>query len=422
MFYDIIIIGGGASGLCTAIQSKTENNTILILEHNNMVGKKILSTGNGRCNLTNVNATVSLFDSNPEGLIPYMTSGDPAFYTEVLSRFDCMDTINFFADMGLLCTDKNGYIYPKSEQASSVLELLKCRCEDLGIEIVTGHDVKTITKKKDSRFIVDSRYECNNLVIATGGMSGAATGNDGSGYKMAEVFGHEIIDPIPALCGIRCSDNIFKHLKGTRTDGRLSFSAGQQNVSVQGNIQFTDYGISGIPTFQISSIIGYMLSIGEQPVITIDFLPDIAMYDLVNILYKNFQLIPGKNKEIKPYDRMLIGLLNKNVVSAVMRQYSYSRDNSTVDAMCLALARVIKLFQVHPYELMPFENAQTTAGGIFTDQVNPDTMESTLVKGLFFAGEVLDVNGICGGYNLQWAFSTAAICGKALKTRQSLIL
>jgi len=420
MFYDIIIIGGGASGLCTAIWSKTENNSVLVLEHNSMVGKKILSTGNGRCNLTNVNASVDLFDSNPEGLIPYMTSGDPLFYQEVISQFDCRDTVNFLADMGLLCTDKDGYIYPRSLQAASVQELLKNRCLDLGIELVTNHDVQTITKKKNSEFIIDSKYEAHDLVIATGGMSGASTGNDGSGYKMARIFGHRIIDPIPALCGIKCSDSCFKYLKGTRADAKLSLKAGEQEINVQGNVQFTDYGISGIPSFQISSIIGYMLAIGSMPVITIDFIPEIALYELVNLLYRNYTILPDSIKKQKPQERMLSGLLNKNIINIILRQYSQVKDVSSPDAMCLSLAKIIKMFQVHPYELMPFENAQTTAGGVFTGDIDPLTMESRLVRGLFFTGEILDVNGICGGYNLQWAFSTSYICGKTLRTRKAL--
>ncbi|MCF0228077.1 MAG: aminoacetone oxidase family FAD-binding enzyme [Parasporobacterium sp.] len=422
MYYDIIIVGGGASGLCTAIHAKTENNSILILDHNNIPGKKILSTGNGRCNLTNVNASVDLFGSNPEGLVPYMTSGDPLFYHEVIKQFDCHDTVNFFAENGLFCIDKNGYVYPRSEQASTVLEILRSRCEDLGIEIRTGHDVKTITKKKDALFVVDSMFECTNLVIATGGLAGANTGNDGSGYKMAQSFGHELVEPIPALCGIRCRDDFFKYLKGTRTDGKLAFKADNRDINVHGNIQFTDYGISGIPTFQISSIIGYMLSIGEQPVISIDFLPDIALVDLVKLLQNNYRLNHSDLKEIKPDERMLIGLLNKNVAMVILRQYAHVKDNSSVESMCVAIARLIKVFQVHPYELMAFENAQTTAGGIYTGDVNSRTMESMKIKGLFFTGEVLDVNGICGGYNLQWAFSTAAICGRALKARQALRL
>ena len=422
MFYDIIIIGGGASGLCTAIQSKTEINTVLVLDHNSVPGKKILSTGNGRCNLTNVNASVDLFDSNPEGLVPYMTSGDPLFYQQVISQFDCHDTVNFFAENGLLCTDKNGYIYPRSEQAVSVQEVLKNRCEDLGIDVVVNHDVRSITKKKDHEFVVDSRYECLNLVLATGGLSGASTGNDGSGYKMAQSFGHHLIDPTPALCGIRCNDQIYRYLKGTRTDGKLSFKAQGKEISVHGNIQFTDYGISGIPAFQISSIIGYMLAIGETPVITVDLMPEIALYELVNLLYRNYKLIPSKKRHDKPAQRMLAGILNQNVINAVIRRFSAAGSANDPDSMCLALARAIKLFQVHPYELMPFENAQTTAGGICTDEIDPLTMESKLVKGLFFTGEIIDVNGICGGYNLQWAFSTASICGKTLQARQSLRL
>ena len=420
MFYDIIIIGGGASGLCTAIWSKKENNTVLVLEHNSIAGKKILSTGNGRCNITNAFASVELFDSNPEGLIPYMTSGDPLFFQEAVSQFDCHDTINFLGDLGMLCTDKEGYIYPRSAQASSVQEILTAKCSDLGVDVVTGHDVKTITKKKNSEFIVDSKYESHNLVIAAGGLSGTNTGNDGSGYQMARSFGHTIINTIPALCGIKCSDSFFRILKGTRADGMLSFASGGTQISVRGNIQFTDYGISGIPAFQISSIIGYMIADGMAPVITVDFIPEIALYDLVQLLYRNYTSLPKSVRSQKPEERMLKGLLGRNVINAVLRQYAHVKDTSSPDAVCLALARTIKMFQVHPYDLMPFENAQTTAGGVSTDEIDPLTMESKLVKGLFFTGEIMDVNGICGGYNLQWALTTAYICGTTISRRKSL--
>ena len=416
MIYDIIIIGGGASGLCTAIQAKKPDNSILILEHNNKVGKKILSTGNGHCNLTNTNACVEMFEYNPEGIVPYMTSGNFEFIEKIIGRFDFEDTINFFAELGLLCTDKNGYIYPRSEQAASVLEILTYKCTDLDIEIITDTDVNKIEKYNDI-FTVNSVYQARNVVIATGGRSGNKTGNDGSGYILAKKFGHEIIDPIPALCAIKCSDDFFDSIKGIRADGMLLVESFNKKIKVYGNIQFTDYGISGIPSFQISPIIGYMLETAAAPVVYIDFLPDISLYDLVRLIKHNYENIKYSGSDIDVSYRLIHGILNNRLCELILGQLKLKVSEENIDNCALALAKKIKLFEVHPSELMSFENAQSTAGGIFTDEIDPESMESLLINGLYFTGEVVDVNGICGGYNLQWAFSTAAVCASALRDK-----
>ena len=417
MKYDIIIIGGGASGLCTAINAKTDKNSVLVLEHNDRVGKKILSTGNGHCNLTNSYACANMLEYTPEGLYPYMTSGDPSFAFDCISSFGMEETINFFAEAGLICTNSNGYIYPNSMQASTVLDILRFRCEDLGIDIVTDYHINELNKG-NGLFHIDFKYSCEKLVIATGGLSGNNTGNDGSGYKYAESFGHTIVKTVPALCGIKCSDTYFKSLKGTRVDGRLTFTSGSKEISICGNLQFTEYGISGIPAFQVSSIIGYMLANGEHPEIMIDFVPDFSIYDLTAILLKNYEnLIKDKNI-LHPDSRLLLGLLNKNIIPVILREYIQKLSiNKPVDeqAMCLSLAKIMKMFVAHPVETMPFSNAQTTAGGVYTKEIDPKTMQSKLVDNLYFAGEVIDVNGICGGYNLQWAWTTGHICGNALK-------
>lgn len=404
MKYDIMIIGGGASGLCTAIMSKTENNSILIIDHEDRVGKKILSTGNGKCNLTNRYCKVELFASNPEGIYPYYPEENRSFAEEVIGHFDCDQTIDFFQSLGMLLEDKNGYLYPRSEQASSVLDILRFRCEDHGIEIVTNYQPMKITRK-NGLFHVDDEFTGKNLVLATGGMSVPKTGSDGSGYEYAKAFGHTIVDPIPCLCALRCSDPFFKELAGVRTDGKVSLLDDEKNtrMEVSGNLQFNDYGVSGIPIFQISSVAGRMLEEGKNISLRIDLLPEISMEDLGAFLDRKA-------------DHMLLGVLNKKLASVIEKEAKKKTDHEDVTPGNLR-AMIIKKFKVHPVKLNPFAESQVTAGGISVDEICPDTCASRIVENLYFAGEIIDINGICGGYNLQWAWATAHAVSKALKAQ-----
>lgn len=404
MKYDTIIIGGGASGLCTAILSKTENNSILIIDHADRVGKKILSTGNGKCNLTNRFCKVDLFDSNPEGIYPYYPEQNRSFAESVIGQFDSDQTISFFESLGMLLEDKNGYIYPRSEQASSVLDMLRFRCEDLGIDMVTNYQPMKITRKK-GLFHVDDEYSCHNLVLATGGMSVPKTGSDGSGYEYAKAFGHSIVEPIPCLCALRCSDPFFKELAGVRNDSKVTLLDEEKNplMEVTGNLQFNDYGVSGIPVFQISSLAGRLLKEGKQLFLRIDLLPEFSMQELGEFLDQK-------------KDHMLLGILNKKLAMVVEKEARNKKDHDDVTPGNLR-AMIIKKFKVHPVSLNPFTESQVTAGGVSVDEISPDTCASKLVVNLYFAGEIIDINGICGGYNLQWAWATAHAVAKAIKAQ-----
>lgn len=396
MKYDIIIIGGGASGLCTAIMSKKENNSVLVIEHNDRVGKKILSTGNGKCNLTNTFCKVDLFDKNPEGIYPYYPLKNKAFIEEIISRFDAEDTIDFFNHLGILCENKNGYIYPRSEQASSVLDCLRFQCEALGVDFLLNYQPVKIIKKAN-RFFIDKELSCDKLVLATGGMSAPKTGSDGSGYEIAKSFGHKIIEPVPSLCGIRCSDKFFKELAGVRNDSKLRLfdENNELLMEVSGNLQFNDYGISGIPSFQLSSILGKMFRERKKLKIKIDLLPEIDQISLEEFL--------SKKKE-----NVLLGVLNKKLDTVLQKELKKKLEQcKEIDyARCLSL--LIKNFKVQPVGLCSFSESQVTAGGVCVDEIKPYSCESRLVDNLYFAGEIMDINGICGGYNLQWCWSTAA--------------
>ncbi|MCF0141954.1 MAG: NAD(P)/FAD-dependent oxidoreductase, partial [Parasporobacterium sp.] len=220
MYYDIIIIGGGASGLCLASQVKTENIKVLVIDHSDRVGKKLLSTGNGKCNLTNMYACTSEFQSNPENIYPYFTSGNNDFIETVINAFDCHDSIKMFNNLGILTENKNSYIYPRSEQASAVLDMFRNKAEELGVDVITNLQPLKFSERS-GYFYVDN-YKCEKLVLACGGMSAPGTGSDGTGYEIAKYFGHKIIKPRPVLCGLHCSDKFFKSIQGVRNDCRVN--------------------------------------------------------------------------------------------------------------------------------------------------------------------------------------------------------
>jgi len=409
MKYDVIIIGGGASGLCTAIKAKKNNNSVLVLEHSDRAAKKILQTGNGRCNLTNKFCRSDLLDVNPEGVFPFNSSGSEDFIRQVIRQFDCDDTIRFFRELGVLTCDRNGYIYPRSEQAASVNDILRYACDSCGVDIMCGYNTERIVPVPNGEgFEIDGRFLCRFLVIAAGGMSAPATGSDGSGYSFARSLGHTVIKPVPALCGLKCSDRFTKALAGVRNDSCVTLLDSDHNVicRVFGNLQFTSYGISGIPVFQISSAASRMLAEGKHPLISIDLLPEFSSEKLTDFLDHDY-----------PKSDRLSGILNRKLAAVIEKECQKDPHKHAGESYGTRTVPVIKRFKMHPVSSNSFEDAQTTAGGISTDEIDPHSMMSRKMKGLYFTGEIMDVDGICGGYNLQWAWSTAHIAAKDIISR-----
>ena len=447
MNYDIIIIGGGASGLCTAINSKTKDNSILIIEHNDRVGKKILKTGNGKCNLTNMNCKASLFFKNPEGVPPYNSNLDVNFILGVLKRYDCDDTIRFFRSIGVICKEKDGYVYPVSEQAASVLDALRYQLDILGIDVETGYQPLKLWKK-GGKFCIDGEYTCDKLVLATGGMASPDSGSDGSGYRLAQIFNHSVFKTHPALTGLKCDGWFYKSLKGVRTDAVVHVHLKGLNkpvCSVRGNVQFNDYGISGIPVMQVSGNIANAMSRGMEIEVKTELLPEHSFEEVVHILKEKLDSLSEDDKNMLPMEWLLNGILNKKLGAVALKDSAGLSPGKSIaeslksfeksgkyregmkcgkhidelktisDFLCARLAGFIKHFTHIVTEPCGYDEAQVTNGGIPSDEINRETLESLRTPGLYFTGEILDADGICGGYNLQWAWSTAFIVADSLR-------
>ena len=399
----IIIIGGGASGLTAAISAATKGSKVIVLEHKTRVGQKILSTGNGKCNLSNTNQDLANYRGN-----------NPDFAKEVLKHFSVDETIAFFNSLGISIKEKNGYLYPLSEQASAILDALHIKCKELGVELLCNITIKNI-KYEENQFIINTNNNGTNetfygssLILATGGKAAPKSGSDGSGYELAKMLEHKIIKPVPALVGLICKEKFFKGIAGVRTEAHIKLLVNKKLIiSEKGELQLTSYGISGIPVFQISRFASRALLNNDTVTGLIDLLPNHSFNEIFDFL--NMQLNINKNKTI---DQHLTGLLNKKLVSMILSQCQISHNTNTLSPSTLKkLISTIKNLEITIDQPNTFDQAQVSAGGVDTAHINPLTLESKKVRNLYIIGELLDIDGACGGYNLQWAWSTGYIAG-----------
>ena len=390
---NIAVIGGGASGLIAAISAKNENTDVTIYEKEKRVGRKILATGNGRCNMTNTTASYNDYHSL-----------DIKFIYPTIERFWVDQTLDFFENIGILWKEEDeGKVYPYSDTASAVLDVLRQRLEKIGVITECEFAVKKI-KKQNNQFIIEDkngkRKRADRVIIATGGMAGAQLGSDGSGYKLLESLGHKITKLYPSLVQIRTQTDTVKKLKGIKVNAKVSVGDKEKT----GEVLFTDYGISGPPVFWLSSYIE-----GEKE-ITLDIMPEYSYTDISDMITKRVNTLGDI-----PLEDFFVGMLNKRVSQALLKHIGVeplSRLASSLSRKEIqALSSIIKNFKLQIKGTSTWNNAQVTKGGADVSQFNADTMESRLVKGLYCCGEVLDVDGDCGGYNLQWAWSSGYIAG-----------
>ena len=408
---NIGIIGGGASGMILA--SKLKNINVTLIERNSKLGKKLLLTGNGKCNYTNVD--FSNLDS--------IYNNDFAKY--VYRKYDNNSFIKYFEDIGIVSKFETHrgikYVYPNSNKSSSVVYNLLDKIVSNNVDIKYNSCVKAI-QKKDRFFEViidsDEKLTFDKLVLACGGNSYQNTGSDGLGYNLSKSLGHKIISIYPALCALKYSDNDLKKVKGVRVDARLSCDTNNLQFEEIGEIQFTDFGISGVPILNLSRIISKHINDGNSACIYLDFFynDEYSNYDehIDNLVKK---LKERKNSiSYKSINDYLCGFLPDEINEVILKRskvISNSIANLTENDI-MQIAKNLVNFKINIIATANYDNAQITVGGVDTSEINQDTLESKIVKGLYFIGEVLDIDGKCGGYNLQLAYSTASIVADSI--------
>lgn len=421
----IVVIGGGASGFMAAITAAKEGALVTILEQNSKFGKKILATGNGKCNLTNL-------DQKEE----YYRSNTPKFSNHALENFTVSDTIAFFHEIGLYTKDKNGYLYPYSEQAASVVELFELEARRLKVKLKTNEKVIRVEpmdkassehfdkngkeEQKEHRFLVHTtswQYPCDRVILCCGSSASAIEGCDGSGYDLAKSFGHSIVRPLPALTGLKCAGNQFSKWAGVRIEASLVLQISSSNTtskefeqseySQKGELQLTEYGISGIPVFQLSRYAARALADGSKVHAILDFMPSMTKEQCEAFLKMRLETRPGKTMK-----EQLIGIFPAKLIDVFFGNKKPSKVSLET------LVHTIKHYELDIKDTLDLAHAQVCTGGISCKEVNPKTMESLLVPDVYFCGELLDVDGTCGGYNLQWAWSSGYLAGQSAAKRK----
>lgn len=392
----VFIIGGGASGLTAAIKA-SKNYDVTIIEKNEKLGKKILITGNGKCNYWNENQDLSYYHS----------SGN---YKKIVNQINLVKAHAFLDSIGIVPFIKNGYYYPNSNQAISVVNALVDEAINSGVKIITEEVTKV--EKKDNLFIINDKYEADYLIVATGGCAAPKTGSDGFGYKIAQSFGHNIIKPLPALVGLETEEKL-KELAGIRLIGDVKLLINNEIVQEEfGEIQINDYGFSGIPILQISSKAIKELDNNKNVYLSINLLPNIAS-DILGL--RSFLKVQDRHLNNKSISQILDQLFNYKLSNYLLKISKIDNNakidklsNDELDLLCHNILNFgFKVISDHG-----FDNAQTTSGGVDLKEINLDTLESNKVKGLYFCGEVLDVDGACGGYNLSFAWISGLIAGE----------
>lgn len=400
---DIVIIGGGVSGIVSAIKSFNGRNRITILERNDKCLKKLLLTGNGRCNYFNDDTSISNYHSMREDLL------DKVINSNNMSR-----VLDFYNELGIIPKIKNGYYYPFSNQASTVRDALMFEVMKLGISIKYNYLVEKIDCS-NNKFIINDSIVCDKVIIATGSCSYPKTGSDGMGYDFLRKFGHNIIKPLPALVQLNSDFKYCRELSGIRSDVILSLYEDDEFISSSvGEVQLTDYGISGICTFNLSHFVTRGLDVGKKEVIKVNFLPFIK-----DNYMEWFNTYSNKHSDKNIY-MLLCNILNYKLVKVILKVCSINNETYynelDYNSRCLLINNLTN-FEFNIVSTKDFNFSQVCNGGVSLDEVNLSTFESLIVDGLYITGEVLDINGNCGGYNLICAVISGILVGDDLSDK-----
>ncbi|MDE6388869.1 MAG: aminoacetone oxidase family FAD-binding enzyme [Lachnospiraceae bacterium] len=411
----IAVVGGGAAGMMAAIQSARAGAQVTIYERNDRVGRKLLSTGNGKCN----------FSNEMMGSDYYFGSGK-ALIDTIYRDFGVNETKDFFSSLGMRIKDRNGYLYPASEQASTVLDVLRYELERLQVIIHTNQQVDSIVRERKLLFVETREHKKEKydaVILACGGKAAPKTGSDGSGFKLAKKLGHGVVPTVPALAALRCKEDFFKRVAGVRCDAQLTLRVDGQPVRFErGELQWTDYGISGIPVFQLSRDAAYALRDGKNVAVEINLMPDYEQNaeDEVYVCsgeskYERFWADRWIRQSNQTMERFVTGIVNKKIGLLLLKVAGIKetdKANLVPESSRKKLEQLFRSFTVTVGEINSYEQAQVCAGGIDCMEVSHE-LESRFIPGVFFAGEILDIDGICGGYNLQWAWSSGSVAGRA---------
>lgn len=398
------IVGAGASGLAAAIAAARAGAQVTVIEHMDKAGKKILSTGNGRCNLTNRRMEAECF-----------RCGQKDFPMKVIERFGLEETLGFFEGLGILIKDRNGYLYPYSDQASSVRDVLLQEAERRRVQIHLSCHIERIEERPCGGFVLHTdqgHLSEDALILAAGSKAAPSTGSDGSGYELARQLGHSIIKPLPALVQLRCQGNMYRQMAGVRTEAGVRLLVdGELAAEDRGELQLVDYGLSGIPIFQVSRFAARALDQRRRVTVRVDFMPAWEEREAFGLLKKRASLLG-----YKPVSDFFTGMLNPKLAQVLIKCSGVNPSLKAGELTGKQLGRILgqlKSYEAIVMSVNPFANAQVCCGGVDTRQVDPRTMQSRIKRGLYFAGEILDVDGICGGYNLQFAWSSGVTAGRS---------
>ena len=407
MVYDVIIVGAGAAGLMTAITAAEGPLRVLLLEGQEKAGAKILMSGGTRCNVTN--KVVSEKDFNSEQIINVRN---------ILRSFSQVDTIRFFKDLGVeLNLEPTGKYFPSTNSGKTVLEALLRKINSSNVTLLCEHKVKAVSFDNNEFTIKGDRfhYRCQSIVLTTGGLSYPATGSDGIGYRLAQSFGHSMIETSPALTPLTTQDNDLKLLSGITLEVRLTFVDDSKRLfSCRGGFLFTHFGFSGPATLDISR--HYLRAAGKKQIIA-NFIPEQNENSLRTYLRQ-----VGAKSPRRTLRGALVPLMPQRLVDIILKKSGVGASLTMDQLDKLSRQRLINNCVRYPLDVtgaLGYSKAEATAGGIDWAEVNPKTLESKLAPGLFFAGEILDVDGRIGGFNFQWAWASDSVAGETLIKKMS---
>lgn len=408
----VAVIGGGAAGMMAAIEAARAGAIVTLIEKNAQLGKKLATTGNGRCNYTNLDM-VDRIGGKFRGF-------HPEFAEAALDALPPEAVLNWFREIGVEPRFRGSYVYPNSDQASAVVDALREELHRLSVKVHYNAEVKSVQRVDDTYFLIqctDAVVKADRVILAAGSKAAPKTGSNGDGYFIARKLGHRIVPYVPALCGIRCAGDAFRALAGIRTEAALELVVDGHCVDREaGELQLVDYGISGIPVFQLSRYAAYALQEGKKAAVYINFLPGFTE-EAEDPKDRALQLFRQRQERLagRKMESFFTGLLHQKLGQQLLRMANVRPELPVAELsekQLRSLASLSVRFKAECDEMNGFQQAQVVAGGVDTSEVDPRTMASRLVPGLYFAGEVLDIDGICGGYNLQWAWASGFVAGR----------